>query len=137
MSYTGIVKAIHGNELCVEMLPASTSCDSCRTRNLCRISEKERTAQVPVSHPERYKVGQSVIVVCGESLGMKAVLIAFGLPLVLIVLALAVSMGVWNSEKLAVLIGLAVFFAYWTLLFLLRDRIGRKFSCRISGCRQL
>ncbi len=101
------------------------------------MSGKERTALVLVSHPERYQVGQNVTVVCGESHGMKAVMLAFGLPLVLIVLTLAVSISIWGSEKVAVLVGLAVFFAYWTALFLLRDKVGRKFSCRITEYRQL
>ncbi len=132
ISHTGTVKSIQGNRLHVEIVQVS-ACGSCQAKSLCRISEmKEKTVEVVTASPEKYRVGQAVTVCGSERQGMKAVLLAFGLPLLLTVLTIAASMSLWNSEKTAVLLGLAVLAAYWTALFVCRDRIGKDFAFSIT-----
>lgn len=132
ISHNGTVKAIIGNRLFVDIVQIS-ACSSCQAQKLCRVSEmKEKTVEVTVADPEKYKVGQTVKVFGSSSQGLKAVLLAFGVPLVLTILILVASMSIWNNEKTAVLMGLAVLLVYWTILFLCRDKVGREFSFGIS-----
>jgi sigma-E factor negative regulatory protein RseC len=50
---------------------------------MCQVSEgKERFIEVPVHNPEKYSVGQDVNIVMQESLGLKAVFLAYIMPLV-------------------------------------------------------
>lgn len=129
--HTGKVKAIKDSQLSVEIVQTS-ACSACHAAKLCRVSEtSEKTVLVTVSDSGRFRVGQNVTVCGSESQGMKAVAMAFGLPLVLVILALAVSTVVWDDDRIAALIGLAVLVPYWLILYRFRDRIGKKFSFRV------
>lgn len=131
ISHPGTVMAVNGNAVIVKIVQVS-ACSGCQVRNLCRISEmKEKTVQVFVAHPENYLVGQEVTVTGSESQGMKAVLLAFGLPLLILLAVLFAVIGIWNSEKIAVLAAVVVLACYYTVLFLKRDRIGKEFQFSI------
>lgn len=135
ISHTGTVKAIQDNRLSVDIVQISACC-SCQARKLCSVSDmKEKTVNVTVPDPGNYHIGQEVTVRGSERQGLRAVWLAFGLPLVLALAALAVSMSVWNSEKVSVLSGLAVLVAYWAVLFLFRERLGRSFSFSVTDGR--
>jgi sigma-E factor negative regulatory protein RseC len=76
-------------------------------------------------------VGQTVTVAGAESLGLKAVTFAFGLPLLLLLAALVTAVAVAGSEKVAAIAALGVLVPYYLVLFLLRDRIKKDFQFRI------
>lgn len=130
--HAGVVSDISGNIVCVTILQFS-ACSSCQARNLCRISEsKEKTVQVTVDDPDAYSLGQQVVVMGSEKQGMKAVLMAFGIPLVLLMAGLVTVLAVWSDEKLAALVCLAVLVPYYLVLFLCRDRIRKEFQFTIA-----
>lgn len=129
--HAGVVSDVTGNTVSVTILQLS-ACSSCQARNLCRISEsKEKTVQVIVDDPGAYSLGQQVIVMGSEKQGMKAVLMAFGIPLVLLMASLITVLAVWNDEKLAAIVCLAVLVPYYLALFFCRDRIKKEFQFTI------
>ena len=64
-------------------------------------------------------------------MGMTAVLLAFGLPLLLLLVALIAAVAVTGSEKVAAIASLAVLIPYYVVLFLCRNRITKDFGFRI------
>lgn len=88
--------------------------------------------QVTVDDPDAYSLGQQVVVMGSEKQGMKAVLMAFGIPLVLLMAGLVTVLAVWSDEKLAALVCLAVLVPYYLVLFLCRDRIRKEFQFTIA-----
>ena len=79
----------------------------------------------------QFVTGQPVTVAGAESLGMKAVAFAFGLPLLLLISALITAMVVTGSEKVAAIAALGILVPYYLVLFLLCDRIKKDFQFRI------
>ena len=73
----------------------------------------------------------TVTVVAGERMGMTAVLLAFGLPLLLLLIALIAAMRVSGSEKIAAIASIAVLVPYYVVLFMCRGRIKKDFGFRI------
>ena len=130
--HQGVVDSIDGQNVIVR-ITQSSACGGCQARNICRAAEsKEKLVEVHQTDTGNYIVGQAVTVVGAESLGMKAVAFAFGLPLLLLLIALVTVMAFTGSEKVAAIAALGILVPYYIVLFLLRDRIKRDFQFRIQ-----
>jgi len=130
--HQGVVDSIDGQNVIVR-ITQSSACGGCQARNICRAAEsKEKLVEVHKTDAGNYIVGQTVTVVGAESLGMKAVAFAFGLPLLLLMIALVTVMAFTGSEKVAAIAALGILVPYYIVLFLLRDRIKRDFQFRIQ-----
>ena len=130
--HQGVVDSIDGQNVIVR-ITQSSACGGCQARNICRAAEsKEKLVEVHQPDAASYIVGQAVTVVGAESLGMKAVAFAFGLPLLLLMIALVTVMAFTGSEKVAAIAALGILVPYYIVLFLLRDRIKRDFQFRIQ-----
>ena len=129
--HEGVVNSIDGQKVTVRILQAS-ACSGCQASRICRAAEsKEKLVDVDMSGAESLSVGQTVTVVAGERMGMTAVLLAFGLPLLLLLIALIAGVTVTGSEKVAAIASIAVLVPYYIVLFLCRDRIKKDFGFRI------
>jgi len=129
--HQGVVDRIDGQTVKVRITQQS-ACAGCHARDICRAAEsKEKLVDVNCPDASALRIGQEVTV-CGEAgLGMKAIALAFGLPLLLLVAALVVGIVVSGSEKVGAISALAVLVPYYALLFILRNRIKRILQFRI------
>jgi len=129
--HEGVVNSIDGQKVTVRILQAS-ACSGCQASRICNAAEsKEKLVEVDMAGAESLSVGQTVTVVAGERMGMTAVMLAFGLPLLLLIVALIAALRVSGSEKVAAIVSLAVLVPYYVVLFLCRNRIKKDFGFRI------
>ena len=129
--HEGVIDSIDGQKVTVRILQES-ACSGCQASRICRAAEsKEKLVDVDMSGAESLSVGQTVTVVAGERMGMTAVLLAFGLPLLLLLISLIAGVKVTGSEKVAAIASIAVLVPYYIVLFLCRDRIKKDFGFRI------
>ena len=129
--HQGVVDSIDGQDIIVR-ITQSSACGGCQARNICRAAEsKEKLVEVRCADAGSFDVGQTVTVAGAESLGLKAVTFAFGLPLLLLLVALVTAVAVAGSEKVAAIAALGILVPYYVVLFLLRDRIKKDFQFRI------
>ena len=129
--HEGIIDSIDGQKVTVRILQTS-ACSGCQASRICRAAEsKEKLVEVEMTGAESLSVGQTVTVMAGERIGMTAVLLAFGLPLLLLLVALIAALRVSGSEKIAAIASVAVLVPYYIVLFLCRDRIKKDFQFRI------
>ncbi|MBO4724583.1 MAG: SoxR reducing system RseC family protein [Bacteroidaceae bacterium] len=129
--HEGVVNSIDGQKVTVRILQAS-ACSGCQASRICNAAEsKEKLVEVDMADAESLSVGQTVTVVAGERMGMTAVMLAFGLPLLLLIVALIAALRVSGSEKVAAIVSLAVLVPYYVVLFLYRNRIKKDFGFRI------
>lgn len=129
--HEGVVNSIDGQKVTVRILQAS-ACSGCQASRICNAAEsKEKLVEVDMADAESLSVGQTVTVVAGERMGMTAVMLAFGLPLLLLIVALIAALRVSGSEKVAAIVSLAVQVPYYVVLFLCRNRIKKDFGFRI------
>lgn len=129
--HEGVIDSIDGQKVTVRILQAS-ACSGCQASRICRAAEsKEKLVEVDMTGAESLSVGQTVTVVAGERMGMTAVLLAFGLPLMLLLIALIAAMSVSGSEKIAAIASIAVLIPYYVVLFMCRGRIKKDFGFRI------
>lgn len=129
--HQGVVDMIDGQTVIVRITQQS-ACTGCQARSICHAAEsKEKQVQVHYSGTDALVVGQEVTVCGEESLGIKAVVLAFGLPLLLLLAALITGISLTGSEKAGVLCALCVLVPYYMVLYVLKDRIKKDFQFRI------
>ena len=129
--HEGVVDSIDGQKVTVRILQAS-ACSGCQASRICRAAEsKEKLVEVNVTDAESLSVGQTVTVAGEERMGLAAVMLAFGLPLLLLLAALIVAMSVTGSEMIGAIAALGVLIPYYIVLMLMRSRIKKDFQFRI------
>ena len=128
--HDGIVERIGTDSCSVRILQAS-ACSSCGARQLCRSSEsKEKVIDVKGHYPTLH-VGDSVTLSGSVHQGLRASVLAYIVPLILMVAALVagIRLSGEGTGALAALLALAL---YYGILYLLRDKLGRQFTFKIE-----
>lgn len=128
--HEGIVESIGAKSCLVRILQAS-ACSSCSARQLCRSSEsKEKLVEVRGHYPTLH-VGDRVMLVGSVRQGLRASVLAYVIPLIIMLVALFVGtrLGGDGIGALAALLFLAI---YYGILFLFRDKLDKQFSFKIE-----
>ena len=129
ISHLGIVESI--SEECVQVRILQTSaCAACKVAGHCHASEsKEKIVDVLNVHDaSRLKVGDNVTVCASRHVANRALLLGFGLPLLILVSVLLIALFFLSDEGLAAMMALLALVPYYILLYLLRDRIRQKMA---------
>lgn len=131
LMHKGIVDSIDGDTVYVRILKSS-ACQECQAKSLCKVTESDvRLIEASVSDASNIEVGQQVLVSGTFSQGMNAVLIAFAIPLFLILSVVVIGKIIGISDGYAALSALVVMIPYYFVLFLCRDRLKNNFQFRI------
>ena len=128
VSHKGRIIAFNNESVSVEIVSES-ACASCHAAGLCGVSEiKKKIVDVPVRGVTDYQIGQEVEVCLARKAGMKAVLLSYALPaLILLILILSlpkIGFGELATGGLSIL-GVA---AYYLVLYLCRDRLAEGYE---------
>ncbi len=101
--------------------------------------KKEKIIEVTSPQPspqgegEKLRVGDTVEVIVEQRMGWKAVVIAYLVPLMVLVGTLAVLDMRLESEALAGVIALGVTGVYFIVLRMFREKLQREFSFKVKG----
>lgn len=128
--HEGIVEQIGAENCHVRILQAS-ACSSCSARQLCRSSEsKEKVIEVKGHYPT-LQVGDTVILIGSVRQGLRASVVAYLVPLIIMVIALYVGMRL-KGEGVGALAALLTLAVYYGVLYLFRDKLGKFFTFEIE-----
>ena len=128
--HEGIVESI-GAKSCLVRILQTSACSSCSARQLCRSSEsKEKVIEVKGHYPT-LQVGDNVTLIGSVRQGLRASVLAYVIPLIIMLVALYVGtrLGGDGIGALAALLFLAI---YYGILFLFRDKLDKQFSFKIE-----
>ncbi|MBQ9285520.1 MAG: SoxR reducing system RseC family protein [Bacteroidaceae bacterium] len=131
--HSAIVKAVEGESVKVTIVQSS-ACSSCVAKRMCNSSEaKEKEVEVITSDAASYRAGQKVLLEGLLSDGRAAALIAYGLPLLLMLPTLFLGIYLTGSETQGALWSLLTLVLYYLFVYLfLRKRLQQRFSFRIK-----
>ncbi len=129
----GIVIKKQEDKLVVKIEQKST-CSSCHARGACTsLDKKDKEIEIKSKDTANYNIGDEVVITISTKLGMKAVFIAFVLPLILLVIALFLSIKIFSlSQSLSALISLLVLAAYYFLLYKQNLFLSKQFNFTIK-----
>ena len=128
IKHRGVVEKIDGSHVVVRIVQTS-ACSACSAKGLCNASEsKEKQIDVYEVNPA-YRIGEEVVLCGSTSMGMKAVFLAFGIPVLLLLAALFVTMRITDGDALfAAAVALLAVVPYYVVLYLMKDKMNKTFS---------
>lgn len=135
VTHEGVITSIGENSIQVEIINKS-ACAECHAKGVCSASdEKTKVVDVPLTignMSAHYEVGDKVLVTLASSLGFKAVIYAYGVPLVLLLVTMLVSSLCGLSELYVGLTGIGVVLFYYLVLAFFKNRLTRVFTFSIQ-----
>ncbi|MDH6311395.1 positive regulator of sigma E activity [Parabacteroides sp. PFB2-10] len=124
--HNGIIERREGDIFYVRILQQS-ACAGCHARGMCGASEsKEKVIEV-TDRTGQFQVDDEVAIIGQTSLGLQAVLLAFGIPVVLLILAVALCLQVGIDETTSGLAGILFLIPYYIILYFMRAKLKRHF----------
>lgn len=129
----GIVIKKQEDKVIVKIEQKST-CSSCHARGACTsLDKKDKEIEIKTKDTQNYNIGDEVVITISTKLGMKAVLIAFVLPLILLVIALFLNIKLFSlTQSLSALVSLLVVAAYYFFLYKQNLFLSKEFNFLIK-----
>ena len=128
ISHEGIVTKITDDELEIKIL-AQSACAACHAKSACGMGEQaEKILTVPRPKDKEFSINQKVNVKMAIGQGNKAAILAYLIPIILLLAVLFVCLGLGLNEGLAALLGIVALVPYYILLYLKRDKLKQKFE---------
>ena len=117
-------------EGCVKVRILQTSaCAACKVASHCNASDKkEKIVEVFCDDAASYQKGQEVRVTASKQVAANALLLGFGLPFLLLMLILIVTLKLSGNEGVAAIAALASLMPYYLVLWLFKDRIRQRLA---------
>jgi len=128
VSHTGKVVSVSDTHIFVK-IERSSACAGCKNKGVCHIGEsKDEIIPIKTAEANTYSSDEEVEVLMHASLGMKAALYAYLLPLILLFAAFLTARFFTSSEIIQVLCALVPVIAYYIILYKMRNRLEKTFQ---------
>ena len=108
------------------------ACAACKAKSVCSEGGGEGKRMTLVNDGQGYRVGEQIQLVMRRSAGLKAVVIAYLVPVVLVVAALLIFQATPMSDTTAALLTLGILVLYFVIIRLLRGRINNQLTIEIE-----
>ncbi|NOU59420.1 SoxR reducing system RseC family protein [Marinifilum caeruleilacunae] len=131
IDHEGTILEIEDGKITVGIVNVS-ACAGCHAKGACTMSDmKEKSIDV-IDYSNKYSVGEKVKLTYQESLGWFALILAYVLPFVLVLLVLFIATTITNDELISGLLSLAVLPPYYIILSFFKGRLKKTFSFTIE-----
>ncbi len=132
IEHPGVVEEISDNNLQVR-IKTRKACGSCKSKSHCGFADVEdKIIDIEAEDPKKYEIGQNVIVTLKESLGYKALLIGYLIPLIILLATLILMMVLTGSEPLSALLAVLVMVPYYIMVYVYRNKLRKTFNFYIK-----
>lgn len=126
IEHQGLVQSINGSEIKV-LIVQTTACAGCHAKNACTAADKAEKNIWAHTDDTTLQVGDPVIVYGQRSLGLKAVLLAFVIPFLLIILLIALLNRAGWSEVWSGTTALLSLLPYYGILSCFKKQLRQQF----------
>ncbi len=134
IEHTGIIAHINGNNVQVQIVQQS-ACSSCHAKGACSASDMEDKLIDVESSDSSLRVGDAVLLTGASSTGLQAVLLAFVIPFLIILIALFVLRSVTANEAVSGTVALSLLIPYYIILSFFNKKLKGKFRFEIEKIR--
>ena len=132
IKHRGIVEKVEGAHVVVRIVQTS-ACAACSAKGLCNASESKEKQIDVYEAGASYRIVEEVVLCGSTSMGMRAVFLAFGIPMLLLLFALFVTMRVTDGDALvSSLVALFAVVPYYLVIYFMKDKLNRTFSFTIE-----
>ena len=132
IKHRGRVEKVEGSHVVVRIVQTS-ACSACSIKGHCNASESKEKLIDVFEVNASYQIGEEAVLLGTTSMGMQAVLLAFGVPLVILIVALGVTMHLTDGDALvSSLVGLLSIVPYYFAIHFNKDKLKKTFSFTIE-----
>ena len=132
ISHEGIVTKITDDELEIKIM-AQSACAACHAKSACGMGEQaEKILTIPRPKDKDFALNQKVNVKMAIGQGNKAAVLAYLIPIMLLLAVLFVCLGLGVNEGLSALISIVAIVPYYIVLYLRRDKLKKQFFYTIE-----
>ena len=108
------------------------ACAACKAKSVCSEEGGQGKRMTLANDGQGYQLGEQITLVMRRSAGLKAVVIAYLVPVILVVAALLVFQTVQIKETVAAISTLVLLGLYFLVIRLLRGRLNRELTIEIE-----
>ena len=134
IKHLGIVENIDGFHVKVRIIQVS-ACSTCSIKGHCNASDmKEKLIDAYNLQSLPLNIGERVMVCGTTSMGMKAVLLAFAVPFLVLLLSLFVVMSLTDGDELlSAMVSLCMLVPYYLFIYKVRNKLSTTFSFTVES----
>jgi sigma-E factor negative regulatory protein RseC len=127
----GTVEMISGSKVLVRIRQIS-ACGQCHAKGFCSLAEMKDKVIETSYYSHGLAEGDSVSISMKQSLGIKAVVLGYLIPFLLLISSLLIMDSAGLSEWKAGLISVAMLIPYYFLLYFFRNRLKKSFTFELT-----
>lgn len=133
IKHQGRIESVEGRHIRVRIVQTS-ACSACSIKGHCNASEsKDKLVDVYEYRNITYRVGEEVVVCGTTTMGMQAVILAFGVPFLVLLAALFVAMRMTGGDELlSAGVALLSLLPYYLIIYMCRGKLSKRFSFTIE-----
>ena len=132
IKHRGRVEKVEGSHVVVRIVQTS-ACSACSIKGHCNASESKEKLIDVFEVNASYQIGEEVVLLGTTSMGMQAVLLAFGVPLVILIVSLGITMHLTEGDALiSSLVGLLSIVPYYFAIYFNKNKLKKTFSFTIE-----
>lgn len=132
IEHSGVVKGSTEQFISVELL-SKTQCKSCSAKSVCSLgTDESKIIEVPNSGFKTFNIGETVNVKMLRSMGIKALWIAYLIPLLILIFVMII-MSLFISNEL--IIGLSIISTvglYYLFIWFFRNKLKNEFIFEVE-----
>ncbi len=130
--HPGKILAIEQDQIRVSFTTQG-ACGGCAARSKCgMVDSSQREVVVAAQRGVSYQIGQEVNVSISYQMGVMSVVVAYIIPLIVLIAILAVAVHLGVNEGIAALISLGSVALYFVGVYLLRSRLDKQIKFTIE-----
>ncbi len=134
VEHSGIIQTVNGKHLQVQIVQMS-ACSSCHAKGACSAADMDDKLIDVETNRSDFQVGESVMLYGQSSMGLLAVLLAFVIPFVLILLTLLLLNPHVANEAISGSIALSTLIPYFFILSRFNTKLRSKLKFQVRKLR--
>lgn len=132
ISHEGIITKITDDELEIKIL-AQSACAACHAKSACGMGEQaEKILTIPKPKGQTFQLNQRVSIKMTINQGNIAAVLAYLIPIIVLISVLFVCLSLNLGEGISALISIGALIPYYIVLYLRRDKLKKKFEYSIE-----
>lgn len=127
----GIIEEIT-NGVAKVSITSFSACSSCESKSACQMSESaSKYIDVHIG-ASSFQQGETVVVLMKKSLGFRAILLAYVIPFILILISLITLTSIGMKEGFVGILSLSILVPYYFILFIMKNKLNKTFKIALN-----
>lgn len=132
IEHEGIIDNINGNQITIR-ITQNSACSECHAKSACMAADTKQKMVDVVDDSNQFKLNEHVILLGKTSIGYRAILWAFVIPLILLITVIVATTSIWHFNELqGAMMALFALIPYYSFLYFARFKMGEKLAFTIK-----